>query len=50
MIIKKRLRCPRRVHARRGSQECFARKHQFKNPFGNVFEFICIIPYPEKIP
>ena len=26
------------------------KKHQFKNLFENVFEFICIIPNPEKIP
>jgi quercetin dioxygenase-like cupin family protein len=24
------------------------KKHQFKNPFGDTFEFICIIPNPEK--
>jgi len=25
-------------------------KHQFKNPFDNSFEFLCIIPNPEKNP
>lgn len=24
------------------------KRHQFKNPFENPFEFICIIPNPEK--
>ncbi len=24
------------------------KKHQFKNPFANNFEFLCIIPNPEK--
>ncbi len=23
-------------------------KHQFKNPFGTAFEFLCVIPNPEK--
>jgi quercetin dioxygenase-like cupin family protein len=23
-------------------------RHQFKNPFGETFEFLCIIPNPEK--
>ncbi|NSW94663.1 MAG: cupin domain-containing protein [Bacteroidales bacterium] len=39
-------------HEVKEGQSIFVRpneKHQFRNPFSNDFEFLCIIPNPEKI-